>query len=140
MEQNTIQNTMQNTIQKPLTISINDGGLVTMFFTGDLTHDVMDEYKKELDKGVKLIEEYYQAHTKKVRVILDIQNFTGNYSLDALTALVSFAKKNTPYVDRTASFGGSDKVKMAGEVAIALSMRDNIRIFDTKEEAMTWIG
>ena len=140
MEQNTIQNTMQNTIQKPLTISINDGGLVTMFFTSDLTHDVMDEYKKELDKGVKLIEEYYQAHTRKVRVILDIQNFTGNYSLDALTALVSFAKKNTPYVDRTASFGGSDKVKMAGEVAIALSMRDNIRIFDTKEEAMTWIG
>lgn len=133
-------NTIQNTLQKPLLISIDNAGLVTMFFTGDLTHDVMDEYKKELDKGIKIIEEYFQAHTRKVRVILDIQNFTGNYSLDALTALVSFAKKNTPYVDRTASFGGSDKVKMAGEVAIALSMRDNIKIFDTKEEAMTWLG
>ncbi len=134
------QNTIHSTIQKPLTISINDAGLVTMFFMGDITHDVMEEYKKELDRGIQLIEQYYQAHTRKVRVVLDIQNFTGNYSLDALNALVSFAKKNTPYVDRTASFGGSDKVKMAGEVAIALSMRDNIKIFDTKEEAMTWLG
>lgn len=134
------QNTTQHVLQKPLIISIDNTGLVTMFFTGDITHDVVDEYKKELEKGVKLIDEYYQAHTRKVRVILDIRNFTGNYSLDALNALVSFAKRNTPYVDRTASFGGSDKVKMAGEVAIALSMRDNIKIFDTKEEAMTWLG
>lgn len=130
----------QNKIQKPLIITIDNVGLVTMFFTGDITHDVMEEYKKELDKGAELIEQYYQAHTRKVRVILDIQHFTGNYSLEALNALVGFAKKNTPYVDRTASFGGSDKVKMAGEVAIALSMRDNIKIFDTKEEAMTWLG
>jgi hypothetical protein len=73
-------------------------------------------------------------------VILDIERFSGNYSLDALNALVSFARQNTPYVDRTASFGGSDKVKMAGEVAIALSMRDNIKICNTKEEALTWVG
>lgn len=140
MEPNTIQNTTQNTVQKPLTISVDSAGLVTMFFNGDLTHDVMSEYKKELDNGIKLIEGYYQAHTRKVRVILNMQHFTGNYSLDALTALVSFAKQNTPYVDRAASFGGSDKVKMAGEVAIALSGRDNVKIFDTKEEAMTWLG
>lgn len=134
------QNTTHHALQKPLIISIDNAGLVTMFFTGDITHDVMDDYKSELEKGAKLIEEYYQAHTRKVRVILDIRNFTGNYSLEALNALVGFARKNTPYVDRTASFGGSDKVKMAGEVAIALSMRDNIKIFDTKEEAMTWLG
>lgn len=125
---------------KPLIITIDTTGLVTMTFTGDITHDVIDEYKQELEKGIALIQEYYQAHTRKVRVILDIEHFTGNYNLDALNALVSFAKRNTPFVDRTASFGGSDKVKMAGEVAIALSMRDNIKIFNTKEEAMKWVG
>ncbi len=130
----------QNKIQKPLIITIDDAGLVTMFFNGDLTHDVIDEYKKELNEGIKIIEEYYKAHTRKVRIILDMRHFTGNYSLDALTALVSFAKQNTPYVDRAASFGGSDKVKMAGEAAIALSGRDNVKIFDLKEEAMTWLG
>ncbi len=129
-----------NTLIKPLTITIDQTGLVTMVFTGDITHDVIDEYKKELEKGITMIQDYYQAHTRKVRVILDIEHFTGNYNLDALDALVSFAKRNTPFVDRTASFGGSDKVKMAGEVAIALSMRDNIKIFNTKEEALTWVG
>jgi len=125
---------------KPLIITIDTTGLVTMTFSGDITHDVIDEYKQELEKGIALIQEYYQAHTRKVRVILDIEHFTGNYNLDALNALVSFAKRNTPFVDRTASFGGSDKVKMAGEVAIALSMRDNIKIFNTKEEAVKWVG
>lgn len=125
---------------KPLIITIDNSGLVSMVFIGDITHDVVEEYKAELEKGAGLIREYYQAHTRKVRVILDIERFSGNYSLDALNALVSFARQNTPYVDRTASFGGSDKVKMAGEVAIALSMRDNIKICNTKEEALTWVG
>lgn len=125
---------------KPLIITIDTTGLVTMVFIGDITHDVVEEYKQELEKGAQLIREYYESHTKKVRVILDIERFTGNYNLDALNALVAFARQNTPYVDRTASFGGSDKVKMAGEVAIALSMRDNIKICNTKEEALIWVG
>lgn len=111
-----------------------------MKFNGDITKVVLSEYQAELNKGIELIEEYYRRHTKKVKVILDMTDFTGNYSLDALSALVSFAKHNTEYVDHTASFGGSEKVKMAGEVAVALSRRDNIKVCDTKEEALQWVG
>ena len=125
---------------KPLIITINEQGLVLMKFNGNLTKDVVPEYKAELDKGAEYIETFYKNHTKKVKVILDMTDFTGNYSLDALGALFSFAKHNTQYVDHTASFGGSDKVKMAGEVAIALSGRENIKICDTKEEALQWVG
>jgi hypothetical protein len=92
---------------------------------------------QKFDKSLN--EELYHAHNKPLHVLLDMTNFTGNYCLEALSLFTGFAKTNKSFIERTASFGGSDKVKMAGEIVITLSGRDNIKIFNTKEEALNWL-
>ena len=74
-----------------------------------------------------------------MKILLDLTEFTGQYTATTLQMLTEFAKGNTPYVEKTASFGGYDSVKAAGEAAAALAGRDNIKLFDSKEEAMSWL-
>lgn len=116
-----------------------DEGYILMKFSGDLSEDTVEDFKKGLAEASSIIVDCYHKENKKVHILLDMNDFTGKYSVASLTALTDFAKKNKPFVDKTASFGGSDTVKMAGEIVITLSGRDNIKIFDTQEEAKGWI-
>ena len=102
---------------------------ITIKFIGDITTDRIEDFKAELEIASNAIQNAFKETGKKLHIILDMAEFSGNYSLDSLTALVDFAKGNVPYVEKTASFGGSDKVNMAGEIAIVLSHRDNVKIF-----------
>lgn len=113
---------------------------LTIKFVGDLTTDRLEDLKTELQVATASILATFNETQKKIHILLDMSEFSGNYSLDALTSIVEFAKGNVPYVEKTACFGGSDKVNMAGEIAIVLSHRDNIKICHTKEEALQWLG
>jgi hypothetical protein len=106
---------------------------------GDVVQDNIEQFKNDLAEASAIIVDEYHAHNKPLHVLLDMTNFTGNYCLEALSLFTGFAKTNKSFIERTASFGGSDKVKMAGEIVITLSGRDNIKIFNTKEEALNWL-
>lgn len=127
------KNKIMSTIVDP------QAGYTLLQFNGDPVHDAIDQFKKDIEHSSKIIEEESKKEGQKIRILLDMTNFSGNYALDALSALVAFAKHNEPFVERTASFGGSDKVTMAGEVAIALSGRKNIKLFDTRHDAVAWL-
>ena len=107
--------------------------------SGDVVQANIEEFKADLAEASTLIVNEYHARNKPVHVLLDMTNFTGNYCLEALSLFTGFAKTNKSFIEKTASFGGSDKVKMAGEIVITLSGRDNIKIFNTKEEALAWV-
>lgn len=127
-------------MEKSLTTTIApDGVCITLTFRGDLADTQIEGFKKDLDEAAQTIAAQFQKRGRKLLVLLDMTDFTGNYIEESLAALVQFAEHNADYVEKTASFGGSDKVKMAGEVAIVLSHRDNIKICDTQEEAMKWL-
>jgi hypothetical protein len=108
-------------------------------FIGDLVTERYEDFKKGLMEASDIIEKTANEGHGKVKIMLDLTEFSGNYSLSSLNLLVDFAKSNVPYVERTASFGGSDKVNMAGEIAVVLSGRDNIKVCKTKEEAISFI-
>lgn len=127
-------------MEHSLIASVEPHGKYILFqFKGDLVQHKVEGFKEDILVASKLITDKFKKDGKKVRVLLDMTEFTGNYSLDSLTALVEFAKNDKLFVEKTASFGGSDKVKIAGEIAITLSNRDNVKMFDTKEEAIAWL-
>ena len=117
----------------------NDQSYITLKFGGDLTEKELPDFKAGLQGASELINSSYKKSLKKLRILLDMTDFSGIYSINALNILVEFAVHNKLFVEKTASFGGSDKIKMAGEAAIALSGRHNIEIFNTKEEALKWL-
>lgn len=127
-------------MEHSLVASVEPQGKYILFqFKGDLVQHKVEGFKEDILVASKLITDKFKKDGKKVCVLLDMTEFTGNYSLDSLTALVEFAKNDKLFVEKTASFGGSDKVKIAGEIAITLSNRDNVKMFDTKEEAIAWL-
>ncbi len=112
----------------------------TIIFSGDLLEADVSTFRDALAQGKKVIWQFHTTHEhKKLKILLDMRAFTGNYCSEAVELLTDFARENTPFVEKTASFGGSDTVKMVGETVTALAHRNNIRIFDTQEDATTWL-
>ncbi len=122
-----------------ITVTTEPQGYILIALNGDLVQGTVEVFKKELADASAFIQQQHHEQGKSVRILLDTTFFTGNYALEALGALVKFAKDNKPFVLKTASFGGSDKVRMAGEAAIALSGRDNIHMFQNKVDAVIWL-
>ncbi|OGZ70030.1 MAG: hypothetical protein A3F47_01575 [Candidatus Staskawiczbacteria bacterium RIFCSPHIGHO2_12_FULL_38_11] len=119
---------------------IDENNIITVAIIGDLLEDKMDNIVSSLKDSVKIITDAYDnAGQKKVKVLVDLSNFDGKYAIKSFTHMVNYAIQTDQYVEKSAVFGGNDKEKMAAEMVIALSHRDNIKIFDTKEEAMEWL-
>jgi hypothetical protein len=106
---------------------------------GDVVQENIEQFKTDLAEASAVIVDEYHVHNKPLRILLDMTHFTGNYCLEALSLFTGFAKTNKSFIEKTASFGGNDKVKMAGEIVITLSGRDNVKIFNSKEEALNWL-
>ncbi len=127
---------MEKTLQATLQPT---GNYILLKLNGDLVQDKVEQFRADLKEASTLITDQYYAHDKKLHILIDLTHFTGNYSLDSLSLLTEFAKNNKPFIEKTASFGGSYKIKMAGEIIVVLSHRDNIKMFDQKEEALAWL-
>jgi len=54
--------------------------------------------------------------------------------------MVELARGDKELVEKTAVFGGSDKVRIIGETIVVLSSRTNIKFFETKPEALSWLN
>jgi hypothetical protein len=123
----------------PIQILIDENGFVVMSFYGDLTDEMMPAFKSALAVSSMSIIHHSTTSGKKIKVLLNMRNFSGKYSVEALDTLANFAKNNVEYIDKTASFGGSESVRMTGEIVSHMAHRDNIKVFATKEEAVAWL-
>ncbi len=121
--------------------TVDENNMITISITGDLSEDKMESLVASLGESVQVIVDAFNAAgQKKVKVLVDLSQFSGKYVIKSFTEMVNFAIKTNPYVEKSAVFGGADKEKMAAEMVIALSHRDNIKVFDTKEQAIAWLA
>ncbi len=119
---------------------IESNGLVLLTIAGDVREDDLAELKSRLSDISGLVADEYRKHDAKVNILIDITDFAGEYHEDALRLMTNFAKQNRLFVGKTASFGGTDKARLAGEVVAGMAERDNIREFDTRKEAEAWLA
>ncbi|MBI2640168.1 MAG: STAS/SEC14 domain-containing protein [Candidatus Sungbacteria bacterium] len=75
---------------------------------------------------------------EKVLVVTDISKLE-NYHPEALSTLAELLKANEPYIERSATFGGSQFIIIAQDIIRALSGRTNFRGFQTEAEALQWL-
>ncbi|HEY0220693.1 MAG TPA: STAS/SEC14 domain-containing protein, partial [Candidatus Paceibacterota bacterium] len=96
-----------------------------------------------LKSDLKVVsEKINQVHKNvgHVKTLIDISNLKTRIIGEAIEALIELAKRNKDLVDKTAVLGGSEKLKIVGETIAALSGRENIKFFDTKEQAIDWLN
>ncbi len=120
-----------------LEVSVGAGDIVHMTIGGDVS---AEEMAKLTEWAQKVKETIKDLHSKKgpVLCLVDITNMKA-YHADVLTTLATLMKDNEPYVLRTATFGGNSTITMAEDVVIALSGRNNLRAFNSKEKALHWL-
>jgi DNA topoisomerase IB len=129
-----------NTLNKPIDIRIDQKGFVAMTFTDNLTAENLQAFKAGLEVGANIIRQFSEKQNKKIKVLVDLNAFSGEYDVNALEAFARFVAGNKSFVEKSATWGGSDKAKAAGEISKALANRNNIALFDTKEKASEWLG
>ena len=126
--------------KRSLSFSLGPDGVAVLKFSGALLENDSPAFRDDLALAAKKMRELFGAGKQKLRVLIDVTDFSGKYSAETLQMLADFAKNNATIVEKTASFGGTDKVKAAGEAAANLAGRENISIFDTREQALAFLA
>lgn len=118
-------------------VSIGAGDIVHLTIAGHLNTDALPDLLEWIQKVKETIK---NLHAKKgpVLCLVDITGMK-TYHADILTNFATLMKDNEPYILRTATFGGNVAITMAEDVIIALSGRNNLKAFHTKEEALAWL-
>lgn len=121
-------------------VSTEDGNILVITFTGELKDATdADLFKSDLEIVAKAVKDMHTATNGMIRVLIDVSGFAANYVREGVDALVDLAEQDENFVEKTAVFGGSFKVRAIGETIIVTSGRKNIKFFETKAEAMSWL-
>lgn len=126
-------------MNEPLQLSVRPDGVVMLRLVGDLSDERLSELTQAIETDQGTLKEQFRLQGKGLRILFDLSQFSGVYSAKAVSEMARFAKGNTGVVQKTACFGGPKAVKMAAEVVVALSGRDNIKFFSTEVEAEAWL-
>lgn len=121
-----------------LGVTVGAGDIAHLTIGGDLSADATDKLNAWMNDVKKVIKDLYDKKSEQVLCLVDITDLK-TYHPDILMTLAGLMKENEPYVLRTATFGGSKSIVMAEDVVIALSGRNNLKAFDSKDEAVSWL-
>lgn len=124
--------------QPQLNVSIGAGEIIHITIGGNLDAETMSQFAEFVQKIKDTVHDLFNKHDKRVLCLVDISTLSG-YHPDVLVSLAQMMKENEPFVLRTATFGGGQYMIMAEDIVIALSGRKNLRAFNTKQEAISWL-
>lgn len=124
---------------QPLTVSKTPEGVIILTLAGDLTDPFLPALTAAIKDAEGFISNASQEWGRRLQVLLDMTAFTGNYDVGAVDAMTGFARKNAPFIERTAAFGASTTATFAGEIVTELAQRDNIQFFPDETAARAWL-
>jgi len=121
-----------------LRVNVGADDVVNVTIGGDLIMENLSQFTEWTENLKKTIKETFLKKNKKVLVLADISGLR-KYDSEVMVQLATTMRENEPYVFRNATYGGSQYVKMAEDVVAALSGRNNLKSFKTREEALNWL-
>lgn len=130
---------MNNELQlSPLTFSIFAPAKIDIFLNGDFKKEILPELEKDIAEIHALFEqESHQNGT--LTVLVDMNNFSGEYDIECFNAMAAFMNANRHLVTRSAVFGNTGKSDLATEIVTLFTGRDNVKTFNTRQEAVEWL-
>lgn len=76
---------------------------------------------------------------KSVCVLLDIRSMKTYTEPRIITILTDLMKEDNPFIYKTATFGGTPLHVMIENVIGSMANRQNLRNFDTEDQALAWL-
>ena len=127
-------------VKTPTEFGVDENNFVNLAIVGDLSEDKLEALSISMYEFRKLVENMHGKMGRKVKILVDLTRFSGKYAVKSFSELVNSAKLSKPHIEKSALFGGSFQVKLTVEAVIALSQRENMKIFETKQQALEWLS
>lgn len=125
--------------QDSYTVSVGEDGIVHIGLHGPVEDDDLDRFQEWANDTHQCILSVHSSTGQKVKCLVDVRGLSG-YSVEAFDIMRDLITSNREYMDKTATYGGNKFMKFAQDAVTALTGRDNIRGFETKEEALAWLS
>lgn len=122
-----------------LQVSRIKDGVILLKIGGDLSTERLDSFFVGEEEAERVIEEESKKRGTKIKIAVDLTDFTGMYDARAMERMARLAKKDAPYVEKTGCYGGPKLMTMLVELVASLAGRENIHFFETKEECEAWL-
>jgi len=97
---------------------------------------LLSEWARSLKEAVK---EGSAHQPDSVAALVDIRNLETYSDPQIITILTKLLKDDSPYVYKTATYGGNALHEMIQGVIRSLTERQNIKNFKTEAEAVDWL-
>ena len=124
---------------EPFDVTLGEGDIVSMRLIGSLDSVNFEILKAQVETAKKLMKSESEKKGRKLSILFDLSAFTGTYNVGAMLAMKSLEEHNRPYSLKTAVFGGSAAAQVAAELTLELIHKDNLKLFQSKEEALAWL-
>ena len=126
---------------RPLVASTVSDTVVLLVLSGKVdTPELISELDSDVKKAHALIRDLYSKVRSPIDILFNLQAFSGAYSPVALESLAHLAKEDDLYVRKTACFGASETIRLAGDIIAVIAGRSNIHFFNDEEHARAWLA
>ena len=125
---------------RPLVASTVSSTVVLLVLSGKVdTPERISELDLDIKKAHLLICDLCTKAHSPIDILFDLHAFSGIYSPLAIESLAHLAKEDEQYVRKTACFGASETIRLAGDIIAVIAGRGNIHFFKDEEEARAWL-
>jgi len=121
------------------TCEVHSDGIIELAIRGNINAKTILELSTWSEQVKKTIRRMYNRNPKRVLTIMDCSD-VGRVTVHCSGALHDLLRHNKQYVTRTAIFGANKFSMSVIEMAIHITRRNNIQLFDSKEKALSWLS
>jgi hypothetical protein len=121
-----------------LTCELGDDDIIYLTMGGNVSGDTIDYFLEWAEKVKEAMREAYKRNPGHVLTLIDTRAIH-EIDMDSVGELSKLLKYNKQYATRTAVYGANYFVHIIVEMALHISGRKNLEIFETKEEALKWL-
>ncbi len=122
-----------------LTCSIGDeDGIIYLTMGGNITKDTLEVFNAWAEKVKEAMRIAHSRATERVLTLIDATRVeqADMHSIEILHTLMEYNKQ---FVTKTAVFGANYFNKIIIEMALHLTRRTNMKLFNTRDEALQWL-
>lgn len=121
---------------------MNPDGLVTLTLRGNLSgEETSASIKKTVEACVGMLDDLHKGEGKKLRLLIDLTAFSGEYEAAAMKHLSDLGGRVSPHVEKSVVLSGSVCPPSAEQVGNALCGKDAKRFMaEEREAALAWLA
>ncbi len=121
-----------------LSCFVGDDNIIYISMTGNLGKETLHMFDKWGEFVKKAIRDVYKKNNKTVLTLVDAKGVR-EIDVESISKLIDFMNCNRDFITKTAIFGPNYFVKIIVELASHATNRNDMKTFDSREDAVAWL-